>query len=380
MGRSLFWANTLTGGGDGALDAIAEENMEDGDLAICIDHVNEKVYCYTCESDSGVAESSPDVISPDGATSDKRWILIDIHGEDIIALTTLMAGTAGTTINEFSTDGTLSGNSDNAVPTEKAVKTYIDSLSSGALIWRTDLMPGFVIRSIFEWSDLDTILISGGGSWEISGKDKLYYTNAQITFDLGSGGSNADSSDISAGAADWHYLYIDYSTLTTTQTLVAANFLNSTTEPSWDNTKCGWYNGNDRCIFALYDDGSSAGLRQFYHIGGDFVIWDNPYTTNSGSAFNSTWLDIDTINPVISYETLITIIFNYVDAAGSCLIRPDGNFSGTRFGYIAADNDRGSYFLRSQISDANLRCEITGPAGSNTVDVYQRGWCMGRGL
>lgn len=31
------------------------------------------------------------------------------------------------TINEFSTDGTLAGNSDTALPTEKAVKTYVDT-------------------------------------------------------------------------------------------------------------------------------------------------------------------------------------------------------------------------------------------------------------
>lgn len=31
------------------------------------------------------------------------------------------------TINEFSTDGTMAGNSDTALPTEKAVKTYIDT-------------------------------------------------------------------------------------------------------------------------------------------------------------------------------------------------------------------------------------------------------------
>lgn len=42
--------------------------------------------------------------------------------------TSLQIGT-GTVINEFSTDGTLSGNSDNAVPTEKAVKAYADSIS-----------------------------------------------------------------------------------------------------------------------------------------------------------------------------------------------------------------------------------------------------------
>lgn len=32
----------------------------------------------------------------------------------------------GATINEFSTDGTLAGNSDNTIPTEKAIKTYVD--------------------------------------------------------------------------------------------------------------------------------------------------------------------------------------------------------------------------------------------------------------
>jgi len=37
-----------------------------------------------------------------------------------------LGGQIGVAINEFSADGTLSGNSDTAVPTEKAVKTYVD--------------------------------------------------------------------------------------------------------------------------------------------------------------------------------------------------------------------------------------------------------------
>jgi len=35
----------------------------------------------------------------------------------------------GTSVNEFSIDGTLAGDSDDAVPTEKAVKTYVDGLA-----------------------------------------------------------------------------------------------------------------------------------------------------------------------------------------------------------------------------------------------------------
>ena len=38
-----------------------------------------------------------------------------------------IGGQIGATINEFSTDVLLSGNSDLAVPTERAVKTYIDT-------------------------------------------------------------------------------------------------------------------------------------------------------------------------------------------------------------------------------------------------------------
>jgi len=40
----------------------------------------------------------------------------------------------GTGINEFSTDGTLAGDSDDAVPTEKAVKTYVDGLVTPQII------------------------------------------------------------------------------------------------------------------------------------------------------------------------------------------------------------------------------------------------------
>jgi len=50
---------------------------------------------------------------------------------DLSGLTELQLGSIGAaigaTINEFSTDGTLAGNSDTAVPTEQAVKTYVDS-------------------------------------------------------------------------------------------------------------------------------------------------------------------------------------------------------------------------------------------------------------
>ena len=43
-----------------------------------------------------------------------------------------------TIINEFSKDGTLAGNSDTALPTEKAVKTYVDNKISGSIAASSD--------------------------------------------------------------------------------------------------------------------------------------------------------------------------------------------------------------------------------------------------
>jgi len=59
---------------------------------------------------------------------------LDASAFDLQGLSTLRLGAIGAqlgaTINEFSTDGTLSQNDDNKCPTQKAVKTYVDNLSS----------------------------------------------------------------------------------------------------------------------------------------------------------------------------------------------------------------------------------------------------------
>ncbi len=47
-----------------------------------------------------------------------------------VSLITGLSFNVGATANEFSIDGTLAGNSDTAIPTEKAVKTYVDGQNS----------------------------------------------------------------------------------------------------------------------------------------------------------------------------------------------------------------------------------------------------------
>ena len=56
----------------------------------------------------------------------------DLTGLNELQLGSVRAGKKGATVDEFSTDGTMTDNSDTAVPTEKAVVTYItDQLNAG---------------------------------------------------------------------------------------------------------------------------------------------------------------------------------------------------------------------------------------------------------
>lgn len=76
----------------------------------------------------------------------------------------------GTNINEFSIDGTLAGDSDNAVPTEKAVKTYVDNSTtppggSDTQIQFNDGGSAFGGDSAFTWNKTnDTLTISSSAN------------------------------------------------------------------------------------------------------------------------------------------------------------------------------------------------------------------------
>jgi len=73
----VYHRQGLTGGGLTDLDQKDGTSLADGDSAF----VNESDIFYTYQMDvsSGVAESSPDVISPDTNAGTKRWILQNVY-------------------------------------------------------------------------------------------------------------------------------------------------------------------------------------------------------------------------------------------------------------------------------------------------------------
>lgn len=122
--------------------------------------LNYTVNKLTSGNDTGLLISMTDTLSP--GTSLPLDIQVDassILSINSIGNLTLLNGTG---INEFSIDGTLVGNSDDAVPTEKAVKTYVDTQDA---ILPTDLN--------ISLQTVEDFLIFNGTNWVAKGGSEL---------------------------------------------------------------------------------------------------------------------------------------------------------------------------------------------------------------
>jgi hypothetical protein len=135
----------------------------------------------------------------DGSSNFERILLkptgIDLTGavyirpDGVEGISASIRFNQGATVNEFSIDGTLSGNSDTALPTEKAVKTYVDANSGGGgsgtvtSVGITHAGDAFAVGSAVTTSGTLDITMSGSSTQYINGEGNL------ITFPAASSGT-----------------------------------------------------------------------------------------------------------------------------------------------------------------------------------------------
>lgn len=141
-------------------------------------------------------------------------VLID--DSDNITAAESLTFNLGTDVNEFSTDGTLAGDSDSAAPTEKAVKTYADAISTvadtlaslGAATYNT-IQDGHNITGGTGIITGGTITDSGSGQIDVSAITGMIRATDDTTddlefFDLGAQTNVALTDD------DLNYIYVEY--------------------------------------------------------------------------------------------------------------------------------------------------------------------------
>ena len=95
----------------------------------------------------------------------------------------------------------------------------------------------------YSYINSSTIGVTGGGYY-LDGKGTVYWENS-LTLAL---------TGLISG--DWTYIYLNDSSIESSGLIDSTNFTYSNTEPIWSDSKHGWYNGNDKAVFAVLADAS----------------------------------------------------------------------------------------------------------------------------
>lgn len=228
----------------------------------------------------------------------------------------------------------------------------------------------------------DTVLNIGPGVYFHDGTTRqTVFWDAALAFTLGSGGSNAASEDL--GASEWHYIYLDDSAIVTKGGPELDNtcILNNTTAPTWSDAKHGWYNGSDRCIFAIYSDGDSDQL-EFFHDGGGYVVFAAQVDDRSSAGLSNTYTDVTLTIPGFSTKAFVLLSSSYVDADTSLIWRTNGQ-TATNGHYSGTVTAGTTYSMTNAVvlTDSAQTIEVKHSAATtNTGGVSTHGFYLPTGM
>lgn len=227
---------------------------------------------------------------------------------------------------------------------------------------------GHYNRSQFTYVDGDTLTV-GGGSYDVNGS-LVKITSALTTTAHGITG------------ADWGYLYIDYSSIPSDDVLIQSDLIWSTTEPTWSHTKHGWYNGNDRCIFAVLIAVTSDDIIKFNHRR-NLITWDNELFNESTVTIPAAWTDIGNALTIPSFCTEALVNFRFSNSTGSQSVNWRTNGSAAANGHEIVYLKNGHQPNNSTVrvtTDSNKLIELDGVGGVGTYNLDETGWFLPEGM
>jgi len=268
---------------------------------------------------------------------------------------------SGASVNKFSTDGTLAGDSDDVVPTEQAVKAY------GAAI-----TVGIISRAHFTYNGgatAYTIKLNGGRYWC---KDKFCFWDSELT--AAAIGTPAASTD--------YYLYLDYSAITSFTAITATELIWSTTAPTYNPTYGMYMNGDDVCIFGVKTNATPDNILEFFHNGNSVIYADN-IADLDGVDIDMTWIDVSLSIPEFARRALVTFSFNHNGGATSHYqwrTNDQTGSAGHSWGWSNANSIAG-YNTSEVITDSDQIIEVMATASDeNLLTVRTDGWFFPDGM
>ncbi len=170
---------------------------------------------------------------------------------------------------------------------------YLAISSSTAATYTVPSGLGAIKRAYLAWKNTTSVKILTG-----YGECNGYYW--EVTSD-----TDVDLSSILPSGADWVYVYID----TSASSFPTPSFVGSLTEPAWSDDLQGWYDGEDRCLGAVYSPSTGATILSFNSDGLKYFINGQSILTNASpdGTYKTTTVDVDTLTPVIANSVFLSV-------------------------------------------------------------------------
>lgn len=273
-------------------------------------------------------------------------------------------------------------------------KLYIDSTGIHTTAFTFDQGKGDLRRPVYGWTDSDTITIGSGGAYHHAGTtNQFVYWTSEISFDSGTGGSNADNDAL--GNDTWYYLYVDDSAVVTQASAIldADCFLLVDDAPTWSGTKFGYYGDgvgkattSDRCIFAVTTNQAASTIFEYYHDGGSMVFPGQLRNIESTTAANTTWTDITAFHlPSFARRVKANFRIHWIDTASINLTwRTNGSSAAITTGHtvgLATAANAYDHVSIDVITDSSYLIEVKeDSATAGTFTVFQEAWYLPHGM
>jgi len=177
-------------------------------------------------------------------------------------------------------------------------------------------------------------------------------------------------------ADDWYYLYLDYSGITSGTAITTSELIWSNTEPAWNDTYAAWYNGDDRCIFAVRTNGTPNNILEFFH-NGDFCVYADMIIDHAAASVSS-WEDVVLTIPKFTKRAECT--FSGTAAGGdleSAFWRTNGQTGSTGHRVYRIDDDNAKAPVNTCIVMTDISQTIEIDDDSNgTIEVATDGFYL----
>ena len=220
-------------------------------------------------------------------------------------------------------------------------------------------------RMEMTFKDADEVYINPGAYYiQNSANDPglTFWSNAILTFAFSG-----------LGASEIQYLYADYSAIIAKDfgEVDASCFVNSTTAPTWDDDRQGWYNTDDLCIWAIPTNSGSE-IFPFTQIGDRiyYFEFEAVYDLISGVDIDTSWLSYTANIPAFSQSAYFYFVWGggaptsdsaslytkptlFSTTESSGLIHVDALTSlNTIMAWVVTDENQ-SFDLKASVSDTN---------------------------